>query len=172
MSYTLYDAALTTSKDALTSLEHIIKKAQASPVADAIPAASIHPDMRPFTFQVHMVTNNIQKMVSRLAGEEATEFDRNLETYEDMLARVAETHKRLDAAPGKATIDARGEEKVTFGLGPGKEATVLAWQYVHGYSIPNLFFHVVTAYDIARKEGVDLGKLDFISPFMGKFLGM
>jgi uncharacterized protein len=61
---------------------------------------------------------------------------------------------------------------VTIGLGPGKEATMLTWQYVHGYIIPNVFFHTVTAYDIARKEGVDLGKMDFIAPFMGKFVGM
>lgn len=172
MSYTLHDAAFTLSKDALSALENIVKKAQASPAAASILAARIHADMLPFTFQVHMVTNTLQKMVCRLTGEVPPELENNLSTYDEILARIADVRKALDAAPGKAAIDARGDESVTIGLGPGKEATVLTWQYVHGYIIPNVFFHTVTAYDIARKEGVDLGKMDFLAPFLGKFVGM
>lgn len=37
-----------------------------------------------------------------------------------------------------------------------------------GYSTPNLYFHLVTAYDILRKEGVPLGKMDYMSPFLMK----
>lgn len=32
--------------------------------------------------------------------------------------------------------------------------------------LPVIFFHVVTAYDILRKEGVPLGKKDYIGPFV------
>lgn len=35
-----------------------------------------------------------------------------------------------------------------------------------GISQPNVFFHLVTAYDILRKQGVPLGKLDYLSPFL------
>lgn len=31
--------------------------------------------------------------------------------------------------------------------------------------IPNIFFHVVTAYDILRSKGVPLAKKDYITPF-------
>jgi hypothetical protein len=31
-----------------------------------------------------------------------------------------------------------------------------------GLSLPNFYFHVTTAYDILRHNGVDLGKRDFI----------
>lgn len=30
------------------------------------------------------------------------------------------------------------------------------------YVLPNFWFHVVTAYDILRKEGVPVGKMDFL----------
>lgn len=40
--------------------------------------------------------------------------------------------------------------------------------YVTGYAIPNLFFHLVTAYNILRKEGIPLGKIDYLTPFIRK----
>jgi len=30
------------------------------------------------------------------------------------------------------------------------------------FSLPNFYFHATTAYDILRKEGVPLGKMDFL----------
>ena len=35
-----------------------------------------------------------------------------------------------------------------------------------GYSLPNLFFHLSTAYDILRNKGLKIGKRDFIGPFI------
>lgn len=31
---------------------------------------------------------------------------------------------------------------------------------------PNIYFHVVTAYGILRKQGVPLGKFDYLGPFL------
>lgn len=33
-------------------------------------------------------------------------------------------------------------------------------------SQPNVFFHLVTAYDILRKQGVPLGKMDYLKAFI------
>lgn len=35
---------------------------------------------------------------------------------------------------------------------------------------PNLFFHLVTAYNILRSKGVPLGKMDYLDPFVGDFI--
>ncbi|HEX9102388.1 MAG TPA: DUF1993 family protein, partial [Polyangia bacterium] len=35
-------------------------------------------------------------------------------------------------------------------------------QFLLQLSLPNFYFHVVTAYDILRHNGVDVGKTDFI----------
>ena len=34
--------------------------------------------------------------------------------------------------------------------------------YLTSFAIPNFYFHVTTAYAILRKEGVALGKQDFL----------
>jgi hypothetical protein len=34
--------------------------------------------------------------------------------------------------------------------------------YLFYHVLPNVFFHVTTAYDILRQAGLDLGKLDYL----------
>jgi len=36
--------------------------------------------------------------------------------------------------------------------------------YLLQFGIPNFFFHLTTAYDILRQQGVPLSKLDYIGP--------
>lgn len=169
-AYSLYDASVGVAKDVLGSLSAIVAKAEASPVAASIPAARIHEDMLPFTFQVFFVTQTVHKMVARLTGAVPKEYENNLETFDAMKARIAEVESQL-AAVGRDAVEGRDNTIVPVGLGPNKpEAKLESWQYVHGYIVPNIFFHLSTAYNIARKEGVELGKMVYLAPFIGKFL--
>jgi hypothetical protein len=34
--------------------------------------------------------------------------------------------------------------------------------YLKHYALPNMFFHIVTAYALLRQGGVDLGKTDYL----------
>jgi len=34
--------------------------------------------------------------------------------------------------------------------------------YLRHFILPNLYFHIITAYNILRHNGVELGKLDYI----------
>ena len=36
--------------------------------------------------------------------------------------------------------------------------------YLLGFAMPNFMFHVVTAYNILRHNGVEIGKRDFTGP--------
>jgi hypothetical protein len=36
-------------------------------------------------------------------------------------------------------------------------------QYLRDWSLPNFYFHVVTAYDILRNQGVQIGKQDYLA---------
>ena len=36
-------------------------------------------------------------------------------------------------------------------------------QFLTGFALPNFFFHVTTTYALLRKEGVALGKPDFLA---------
>jgi hypothetical protein len=58
----------------------------------------------------------------------------------------------------------------------GSEGRTISWQtrsstktmqglpYLMNHLLPNVHFHVTTAYDILRHNGVELGKKDFLGP--------
>lgn len=51
-------------------------------------------------------------------------------------------------------------------LGPGYEPETTAFNYVQGYLLPNIYFHLTTLYNLLRGQGVPLGKKDYISGFV------
>ena len=52
-------------------------------------------------------------------------------------------------------------------LRPGtpKEKKLSGQTYLIGYGLPQFFFHVTTAYDILRHNGVEIGKRDFMGVY-------
>ena len=97
----------------------------------------------------------------RLSGTTAKTFENDLKTFADFYARIDEVSTIVNAAD-KATINGRDESTISIGFGPGKSVDMSAAGYVNGYLMPNLFFHLTTVYNILRKEGVELGKLDYL----------
>lgn len=171
MSYTLYDASVATAKDALSALAAVLTKAEshAATSAAALPAARLYDDMLPLSFQVFMTTDVAQKLAARGLGVDPLDLSRDLETFAAMQARIAQVQEVL-AKVDREAFDARVDAEVTVGMGAGKEAKMKLKEYVNGYAIPNLFFHTTTAYGILRKEGVPLGKMDYLTPFIGKYV--
>lgn len=50
-------------------------------------------------------------------------------------------------------------------LGKTHKSTVKAAVVNHG--LPNFYFHLVTGYSIIRAKGVQVGKADYLSSFLG-----
>ena len=61
----------------------------------------------------------------------------------------------------KEQIDGSEDRDVKLKVGPN-EMTFKGQQFLVNFSLPNFYFHVVTAYDILRHNGVEIGKRDFI----------
>ncbi|KAK7409247.1 hypothetical protein QQX98_008557 [Neonectria punicea] len=169
MSYTLYDASVVLARDALNSLSHILTKAAAHPNSEALISARLREDMLPFSFQVFFVTDIAQKLAARGTGADPLDLDRNLDSFDAMQARIKLVLDVL-AKVDREALNARAEAECTVGMGPGKEVKMLVKQYVNGYALPNLFFHTTTAYGILRKEGVPLGKQDYLGSFIGQYM--
>lgn len=91
-----------------------------------------------------------------------------MKTFADFHSRIAEVSALVNAAD-RSTVESRADSTITIGFGPGKSVDLSATGYVNGWLIPNLFFHMTTAYNIIRKEGVDLGKLDFLKAYVGEY---
>jgi len=176
MSYTFYDATVPLLQASLTALTGILKKIEAHATAQSIPLTDVAnwrlaEDMLPLTFQVHIVTDTTMKLVARVQGEEPVQWSKDdLATLEACHARIAEAQKWVDKAD-KATFEKNPDTEVTMAL-PQKSVTLPAKGYAEGYSLPNIFFHLNMAYAIGRNKGVQLGKMDYLVPFIGKWVGM
>ncbi|KAH8803438.1 hypothetical protein F5884DRAFT_507713 [Xylogone sp. PMI_703] len=162
----LYDSIISLVKKAMTSLTNILKKAESSPNSASFFDARIHDDMLPLTVQVHCATDLAQKLVHRLSGTEPEALDRNETTsFTGAYARIQKVEAILSGADA-TIINAADAKTVPLGLSTSNSIDIPALGYVTGYALPNLFFHIIIAYNILRKEGVPLGKDDYLSPFM------
>lgn len=168
MSYSLYDATIPVARNALKSLSNILKKGEAAPNGASLLAARIYEDMLPLTFQVFMVTDTSTKIAARLQGVEPHAWEGKIESYADCYSRIAKAEEIL-AAADKELINKRQNETVPIGLGSRGTVQIPGVSYANGHFTPTLFFHLSTAYNILRKEGVPLGKNDYMEAYNGSF---
>ncbi|KAG6207889.1 hypothetical protein E4U35_000583 [Claviceps purpurea] len=170
-TYSFYDASISLTQEAVESLKSILKKGSEAPNAASLPEARIFEDMLPLAFQVHFATDLAQKLVARASGTEPLTFENNLKTFDEFFDRIDKTLEVL-AKADKDVVNKRVDEIVTFGMGPTREGKLPTRHYLSGFILPNLFFHITTAYNIMRKEGVPLGKMEYLAPFINKHMSV
>ena len=150
----------------LGNLALILEKAAASAThrkfdAAVLLGARLAPDMLPFTRQIQIAGDIAKNSVARLAGQDPPRFEDTETTIEQLRARVARTIDFLKSVPASALEGADTRDiKVPIGE---RTLEFKGLDYLQRWAIPNVFFHVVTAYDILRHNGVDLGKRDFLN---------
>lgn len=149
----------------LTALSNCMAKAEAFAEAkrlkpDVIPNLRLVADMFPFARQVMIATDHAKGAPARLAGLDVPRFEDTETTLEDLRARIQKTIDFLKTIPADA-FDGAEARTITIKAGP-RELTFPAVQYYHSYAIPNFYFHMTTAYNILRSNGVDIGKVDFL----------
>lgn len=166
MSITLSSASLPVFQTALSNLLHCLNKAEANAAArkfdpNVLFAARLAPDMLPFAAQIRIACDAAKNGTARLAGIEAPKFEDNETTFAELQARIIKTLDWLAAVPASA-IDGREDADITFPVGRDKTRTMKGEAYLKHYALPNMFFHVVTAYALLRHNGVDVGKTDYL----------
>lgn len=151
----------------LTQLSHNIEKAESwasenNVSSEQLAATRLHPDMLPLSFQVQFACNVAKGVLHRVAGTEWVVHEDNETTTAQLKDRIERTLKLLrDAEGNKDAFKGKEDTEVTVQV-PGKEFKFTGTVYISYWSIPNFYFHITTAYDILRKEGVPLGKPDFL----------
>ncbi|MBQ0931596.1 DUF1993 domain-containing protein [Ideonella alba] len=166
MSITLGSAALPTFTTALGNLAHLMDKAEANAAErkfnpDVFCTLRFAPDMLPFTAQIRIACDAAKNGTARLAGIEAPKFEDNETTFAELKARVAKTLAWL-ATVQPSQLDGREAVEITFPVGRDATRTMTGQAYLLHWAIPNIFFHVTTAYDLLRQAGVPLGKADYL----------
>lgn len=166
MSITLSSASLPVFQTALSNLLHCLNKAEANAAArkfdpNVFVQTRLAPDMLPFAAQIRIACDAAKNGTARLAGIEAPKFDDNEATFAELQARVRKTLDWLATVPASA-IDGREAAEIIFPVGRDKTRTMAGEAYLKHWALPNLFFHITTAYALLRHNGVDLGKADYL----------
>jgi len=154
----------------LSSLSGILEKAEAHVGDDGagLMGARLAEDMFPLSKQVQIACDHSLDCVARLTGQASSRGLNDETTLAQLRARIAETVARLQAAD-PADFAGAEERACVIPLPGNMEAAMTGLELLRGWSLPNIYFHIVTAYDILRHAGVPIGKRDYLAA-MGQFM--
>ncbi len=165
MNISMYEASIPVLIKALGNLAGILAKAEAHAAARNIEPsvflqARLYPDMYPLVRQVQIATDVAKGCASRLAGETPPRFEDEETSFAQLQDRIARTIALLRAVdPDRINGTEDAVVKLTVG---GRDRTFQGLPYLFGFVLPNVYFHIATAYAILRHWGVELGKADFL----------
>ena len=165
MKISMYALSHDVFKKSLGQLQHVMEKGIANAKArnfdtSVLVGARLAPDMLAFSKQIQLTSDFAKNSMARLAGIDPPKFEDNETTMEELLARVKKTLEYIDTVPATAL-----EGSETRGIRiPLRDRTVefKGLQFLQHWALPNFFFHFVTAYNVLRHNGVDIGKRDFL----------
>jgi len=165
MAISMYHASAPRFARMLKNLSAILGKAQAHCEARKIDplvltGSRLYPDMFPLSRQVQIACDAAKGAVARLAGVEVPKHEDTEKTFEELQARIAKTLEFI-AGVKAAQVDGSEDREIVIKL-RGADTPFKGMAYLLGFGWPNFFFHVTTAYNILRHNGVELGKQDFI----------
>jgi hypothetical protein len=146
----------------LSALRHLLHKGQEHADKHHIEHATLlnaqlAPDMFPLTRQVQIAADNAKFAADRLADREAPSYPDDEQTFAQLDTRLANTIAFLDTF-GEADFAEASSRKVPMQAVKGFYLS--GDDYLVQFILPNFYFHVTTAYDILRHQGVQIGKRD------------
>jgi hypothetical protein len=165
MTISMYQSSTPRFVAMLNNLSAILDKAQAHAEAKKIDALALtgfrlFPDMLPMTRQVQIACDSAKGAIARLAGVEIPKHEDSEQTIEDLKARIAKTVAFIQTIKA-AQIDGTEDKDITLKIG-GKDTVFKGMPYLLGFAYPNFYFHITTAYNMLRHNGIEIGKKDFL----------
>jgi hypothetical protein len=169
MTSPMYTHSVPVFKQLLTALKAILAQADAHAAAksiepDALLQARLYPDMFPLVKQVQIAADFSRGISARLAGIEVPVYDGKERSFADLDALLVRTLEFLD---GVKSAQFEGSETKEIVLRPGtpKEKKLSGQAYLANYGLPQFFFHVTTAYNLLRHNGLSIGKRDYMGAY-------
>lgn len=165
MKISMYALSHDVFKKALTQLLHVMEKGVANAKArhfdpDVLASLRLAPDMLPFSKQVQLASDFAKNSMARLAGIDPPKFDDIETTMSDLVARVKKTIDYLGTVPVSA-LDGSETRDIKIPL-RDRTLEMKGLPFLQNWALPNFFFHQVTAYNLLRHNGVDIGKKDYL----------
>ncbi len=162
---TIYESTVPVLIHNLSNLANLLKKGESYADSKKIDHAilinaRLFPDMFPLSKQVQIATDMAKGAAARLGGVDIPKFEDNERTFEELQERISKTIKfietiKSDLMEGADTRDIEITVRDNVLHFSGKD-------YLLNWVNPNVYFHVTTAYNILRHNGVEIGKSDFL----------
>ena len=165
MPISMYDLTVPVFTKMIPSVQHVLKKAEADAEARNIDPqvflqARLAPDMLNLIRQVQICSDQVKGSLSRLSGGEIPSWPDDETSFADLHARL---EKALAYAKSFEPEQLEGAETRTIEIKfPQASFTFIGLEYLTQFVLPNFYFHMTTAYDILRHNGVQIGKRDFL----------
>ena len=162
----MHQLAVTMMSQRLKALAAILKKGAQHAAARGFDPkvlldARLSPDMFPLSRQVQIAADIAKAGATRLAGIEPPSFPDNEESFAELQQRIAKTIEILKSIKSAQMQDS---EKRLIKLPMRTMSLEFEGQnYLLDWVLPNVFFHITTAYNILRHNGVALGKSDYLA---------
>ncbi|MDB5416459.1 MAG: hypothetical protein JWR10_4794 [Rubritepida sp.] len=161
----IHQASVPPSLRALGVLSDLLGKGAAHCEARSIDPAvmlqsRLYLDMLPLTKQVQIASDSANRMGARIAGVPVPSMPDIETTFTELQKRLADTMAFLKSL--KPEQFEGGETREIAMPVRGGELKLSGLDYIQGFALPNLYFHVTTAYAIMRHNGVELGKMDYL----------
>jgi uncharacterized protein len=162
--YMIYEQSITQFSKILKNLSHILDKGAEFAKAKNIDVEvllndRLAPDQFNLIRQVQIACDSAKLGAARLSGKEAPVHQDNEKTLLELKTRINDVINYLKTFRPE-DFQGADERKITQPRWEGKYLT--GEEFLHQYAIPNVYFHVTTAYSILRKNGVDVGKKDYL----------
>lgn len=162
----MYQASVPALVRALNSLAVILEKGQTHAESHGIDPAvllqsRLYPDMFPLVRQVQIASDIARRGMARLAGTEAPKIEDTELSFSELIDRLHQTVIYLEGFTPEQIVGTEAME-VTVPIGRGETISMQGKPFLQFFVLPNVYFHVTTAYAILRHNGIDIGKRDFL----------
>lgn len=117
------------------------------------------PDQKPFIYQVQSACDYVKGAAGWLSGQTPPRHPDTETTIAELRERIRKTVEFARSVPESRYAGA-ADRKMTFSWAPGKQ--LAGADYLLQMTIPNVYFHLTTAYSVLRHNGIDVGKMDFL----------
>jgi uncharacterized protein len=169
MSLSLYDTTVPVFKQMLLALSDVLKKAETQAQERQYDPAvllqtRLFPNMLPFVRQVQIACDFAKSVPARIAGIEVESYEDSEQTFAELQERIKKTVAVLDTMSA-AQFEGGADKQIVLRPGTPKEKTLSGQDYVLRYGLPQFFFHVTTAYDLLRHNGIEIGKKDYMGTY-------
>ncbi|KAL2813212.1 hypothetical protein BDW59DRAFT_178277 [Aspergillus cavernicola] len=146
---TTYDGTISVVQAILTTLTHILIKAEEShPNAHSLLEARLY-----------------SYLAARLTDRESVMLGSKPTTFSECYERIETVHKVLREAE-KDVVNQQCDVVKPTSRGPLGAVDMSGAVYAHAIALPNIYFHLMAAHGNLRKEGVPLGKMDYYQGFV------